>query len=147
MATAIKTHAPRPIGKAVRFLLNRHTGLLLTDDPVTQRPNVTYIRYASDARGTLVTQIPANSPHAEALRRSEQSVLCVSTGQPGVQGPADDEDFAEPMLGISNVQAAVRTEVFDAPNPLYLGVRMRIRDVKALVLEPAEEAAAPFPVL
>ncbi|MBI1371146.1 MAG: hypothetical protein GC159_00050 [Phycisphaera sp.] len=128
----VKDKTNRPIGKAIRFLLNRHTGLLLTDDPVTRRPNVTYIRYTPNARGDLVAQIPANSPHATALERSARSVLCVSAGQPSILGPVDDENWELPSSGISNVQAAVRTETFAAPNPLYIGVRMRIRGVQAL---------------
>ncbi|MBI1369348.1 MAG: hypothetical protein GC162_11935 [Planctomycetes bacterium] len=61
--------------QAIRFLLDRRAGRLVSDLHTGQEPLVTKITYRPGERGSFVTDVPADTAHAALLRRGGRATL------------------------------------------------------------------------
>lgn len=126
--------APNPAlfeRQAMRFLLDRHLGRLLTESPDTGEAHVSPVHYVMDPlSGAFVTQLPAGSEHAAVLRQGGRSVLSVPTSTVGVRGGDRYDHAGLPTgAGIWHVQADVDIEVLDDPEAVRHVLRSQITDV------------------
>lgn len=132
--TTIDPTTPSPAlfeRQAMRFLLDRHLGRLLSDNPDTGEAHVSPVHYVMDPlSGALVTQLPADSDHVAILRCGVRSILSVPASSIGViAGDRFDHAGLPTGAGIWHVQAEVEIEVLNDSNAVRHVLRSQIADV------------------
>lgn len=122
---------PLPDRAAVRFLLAHRLGRLMTQDRITAEPQVTPVHYVFDRDGSMLTLLPADSPHVAALRQSGDTSLLSVRGEqfpaPAVMIDADDSGGG----AVWHVQAKVMTELLEDTAAVRDILRRQINSVIA----------------
>ena len=114
---------------AVRFLLNHHLGRLLSDDPATGEPHVSPVHYATDVDGALLTHLPIDSPHADAIRQGGRTMLSVRARHPEPVHEPTDEHGLPSENALWQVQAELEPELIEDGPGLERVLRRQINAV------------------
>lgn len=119
---------PLPDRAAVRFLLAHRLGRLMTYDPITAEPQVTPVHYVFDRDGSMLTLLPADSPHVAALRHGHTTSLLSVRGEQ-LPAPSLLADAATPAVW--HVQAEVVTQLLEDTTDVRDILRRQITSVIA----------------
>ena len=128
--TTQRTTHPLPDRAAMRFLLSHRLGRLMNHDPITGEPQVTPVHYLFDRDGSLLTLLPADSAHADALRHGAAEGLLSVRGEQ-LHSPTRCIDEVDSGGAVWHVQAQVQTQLIDDPLVVRDVLRRQISSVLA----------------